>query len=322
MTQDAPEIEAPFFAACSDAPPANKVIWRSASDGVRLRIALWPAGPRGVVALFPGRTEMIEKYGRVVRDLAAAGYGAAVIDWRGQGLSDRVSTDPLLGHVEDFAHFQRDVAVFRATLDTFAPDAPRFVLAHSMGGCIALRALIQGFPARAAAFSAPMWGLNLSGIMQRSVQALGFLLGAAGRDLRAVPGAGIEFRLWENPFSNNDLTTDRDTYAWMQAQLIAHPELRLGAPSLRWLLAGLRETAALAALPSPPIPAHCGLGTREILVSPDAIRNRIGRWKNGTLEIHDGALHELLMERPAIRAAFMDDMLRLFDHHAPQHSQG
>jgi len=303
----------PFHAGVSDAPPPEWVTWLRAQDGTRLRAAFWKAGPKGMIVLFPGRTEMIEKYGRVVSDLVAAGYGAAVIDWRGQGLSDRLVDKPLLGHVNDFAEYQQDVAAYRAALDSFAPDAPRFVLAHSMGGCIALRALCNGFPARAAAFSAPMWGLPLSHMTRHAVRAMTSALQLAGMDRREVPGAGIEFRLWENPFDNNELTRDPEIYRWMQNQVQAHPDLRLGAPSLRWLVSALAEVAVLAGLPAPAIPAFCGLGTREMLVSPDAIKARMDSWPNGTLDIYDGALHELLMERPDTRAAFMASVLNLFD---------
>ncbi len=304
--------DAPFFAEVSDAPPPERVCWLTAQDGTRLRAAFWPAGPKGMVAIFPGRTEVIEKYGRVVQDLSAQGFGASVIDWRGQGLSDRLPDTPLRGHVENFALYQQDVAAYRTALDAVAPDIPRFLLAHSMGGCIGLRALIDGFPVQACAFSAPMWGLRLSPLMQRAVAAVTAALGVAGRDRREVPGAGVEFRLWENPFDRNEFTQDRDSYAYMQRQVQAHPELRLGAPSLRWLVAALAETRRLAALPAPTLPAYCGLGTRETLVTPDAIELRMSKWTAGRLEIFDGGLHELLMETPRIRSAFLNATVALF----------
>ena len=310
-------MSAPYFTQVAGGLPPADMIWRDASDGTRLRLAIWPAGPKGMVAVFPGRTEVIEKYAPVVADLAARGYGAVVIDWRGQGLSDRLAGKPLLGDVPDFAHYQRDVAVLRDVLNQVAPDAPRFALAHSMGGCIALRALTDGFAPRAVAFSAPMWGLRLSTATRRAVVAMTRVLGLARMDLREVPGAGVEFRLWDNAFDDNELTTDPDRYAWMQAQVAAHPELRLGAPSLRWLVAALAETAVLAQLPAPEIPAYCGLGTRERIVASEAIEARMAAWPGGTLDIFDGGLHELLFERDPIRAPFLDRIAALFDAHAP-----
>ena len=309
---------APYFSDVANGAAPERVFWRKATDGTRLRLALWPAGPRGVVALFPGRTEIIEKYAHVAADLAERGYGAVAIDWRGQGLSDRLKDKPLLGDIADFAHFHRDVAVMRDVLDEMAPaDASRFVLAHSMGGCIALRALMEGFPARAVGFSAPMWGLRLSKTMRHAVVAATAVLGLARMDLREIPGAGIEFRLWENPFDNNELTTDPEVYAWMQAQVRTHPELRLGAPSLRWLVAALAETRLLEQRPAPDLPAFCGLGTREMIVSSEAIEARMTNWPRGDLAHYNGALHELLMEAERIRTPFLESVCALFDAHQP-----
>lgn len=305
---------APFHADIAQAPAPAQVVWVKASDGVRLRVGLWGAGPRGMVALFSGRTEVIEKYGRVISDLTAAGYGVAVMDWRGQGLSDRLTKQHLLGDVPDFAHFQRDVVAFDAVIRTFAPDAPRYLLAHSMGGCIALRALMNGFSARAVAFSAPMWGLPLGNVLGGAVSVASRALGVGGWNLREVPGAGIEFRLWENPFDTNDLTTDRATYDWMQTQVNAYPDLRLGAPSLRWLAAALTECTALEGLAAPALPCFCGLGSRERIVSAHSIRKRMDSWPNGQFQEFNGALHELLMEAPATRAPFMAQTLALFGH--------
>jgi lysophospholipase len=305
---------APFFADVAEAPPPAGVIWVHAADGVRLRVAHWPVGPKGMIAIFPGRTEVIEKYGRVVADLARAGYGAALIDWRGQGLSDRPTGLPLRGHIGDFAEYQQDVAAFRAVLDQVAGDAaPRYLLSHSMGGCIALRALITGFPARACAFSAPMWGLPVSTALAQAVRLATSTLGLAGGDLREIPGAGVKFRLWENVFDDNELTRDLETYSWMQEQVARHEALRLGAPSLRWLTAALAETRALAHLPAPDLPAFCGLGTREMIVSPEAIKTRMEGWARGALERYSGALHELMMELPEVRADFLRRSLALFD---------
>ncbi len=304
---------APFYADVAQAPAPAQVLWVTASDGVCLRLGLWEPGSRGMVALFTGRTEVIEKYGRVIAELTAAGYGVAIMDWRGQGLSDRLPRQPLLGDVPDFAHYQPDVVAFDHAIRDFAPEVPRYVLAHSMGGCIALRALINGFPARAVAFSAPMWGLPLGNLLGAAVNTASRALSVGGWNLREVPGAGIEFRLWDNPFETNDLTTDHETYEWMQAQVLAHPDLRLGAPSLRWLAAALAECNALENLPSPALPAYCGFGTRERIVSTFSIRSRMESWAGGQLQEFDGALHELMMEGPSTRTPFMAKTLALFD---------
>src|SRR5579863_8452173 len=76
-------------------------------DGVMLRFARFepPAGRRGTVCVFAGRTEWIEKYFETVRDLRTRGFAVAILDWRGQGLSTRALGDPRKGHVGSFAEY-------------------------------------------------------------------------------------------------------------------------------------------------------------------------------------------------------------------------
>ena len=125
---------APFHAEIADAPEGARAWWLTASDGVRLRAVTWAGGRRGTAVIFPGRTEFAEKYGRVAGELVARGLAVAVIDWRGQGLSDRHPRDAMLGHVRDFGDYQRDVAALVGLADTLGLPAPRYLVAHSMGG--------------------------------------------------------------------------------------------------------------------------------------------------------------------------------------------
>ncbi|MEL7258902.1 MAG: alpha/beta hydrolase, partial [Pseudomonadota bacterium] len=86
----------------AEGPEGGVAYWITATDGVRLRLGVWPGNSEGIsgtVFLFPGRTEYVEKYGKTSIDLSRAGLHVAVIDWRGQGLADRVASDPILGHV-------------------------------------------------------------------------------------------------------------------------------------------------------------------------------------------------------------------------------
>ncbi|MBK8545664.1 MAG: alpha/beta hydrolase [Caulobacteraceae bacterium] len=57
---------------------------------------------RGSVIVAPGRTEFIEKYFEVIRELQARGFAVFCIDWRGQGLSGREVENSLKGHLVSF----------------------------------------------------------------------------------------------------------------------------------------------------------------------------------------------------------------------------
>jgi lysophospholipase len=116
------------------------------NDGAELRFARWapPAGRKGTVCIFQGRTEQIEKYFETVRDLRDRGFAVATLDWRGQGHSSRRLRDPRKGYVRDFADFEADVEAF--VQQVVLPDCPppHFALAHSMGGAVMLRVAHSG----------------------------------------------------------------------------------------------------------------------------------------------------------------------------------
>src|SRR5947209_16876617 len=104
-------------------------------DGVELRFARFdpPPGRKGTLCLFPGRAEFIEKYFEVVQDARARGFAVATLDWRGQGLSQRMLANPRKGHVRNFSEYDRDLDAFMRQI--VLPDCPPpfFALAHSMG---------------------------------------------------------------------------------------------------------------------------------------------------------------------------------------------
>ena len=112
-------------------------------DGVSLRFARFapPPGRRGTVCIFPGRTEWIEKYFETARDLRNRGFAVAILDWRGQGLSDRALGDRLKGYVGSFSEFDTDLETFMRQV--VLPDCPPpiFALGHSMGATVLIRAV-------------------------------------------------------------------------------------------------------------------------------------------------------------------------------------
>ncbi len=297
---------APYHAEVASGPPGGHAVWRPAADGVRLRVALWPQGQRGTVLMFPGRTEYVEKYSDVARELADRGFASAAIDWRGQGLSPRSARNPAMGHVNDFSSFQIDVDAFLTTCADVGMPHPWHLLGHSMGGLIGLRALHRRREFRRAAFSAPMWGLPLPPQRRLLAWGLSSLAASVGMGERMAPASGKVADPAAAPFEGNLLTHDAEMFAWMKRQITAHPELALGGPSLGWIWAALREMHTLARMASPDVPCLTFLGSDETIVSQDAIHVRMGSWDGGRLELVEGARHEGLMEGPAIRARLFD----------------
>ena len=303
---------APFFAEVAEGPSGVKAWWVRAKDGTRLRFGVWPEGRKGTILMFAGRTEYVEKYGRVAEDFAKAGYGMVSFDWRGQGLADRPQHEPGMGHVLSFDEYRQDVAAFRAALEQLGVPKPWYLIGHSMGGCIGLRALYDGLPVAAAAFTGPMWGIQLTPLLKFLSPLLINGSRLLGREDRFAPTTGP----WkEEPFEGNILTTDPDQYAYMNRQTAAHPELTLGGPSFQWVAAAEDEAADLLEQPPLDLPVVTIVGTDEARVSIQNAKTRMENWPKGRFVLVDGARHEVLMENPARRGQSLTEILTHFDLH-------
>ncbi|MCC5972451.1 MAG: alpha/beta hydrolase [Rubellimicrobium sp.] len=304
---------APFFDDVADGPEGAVAHFLITSDGLRIRTALWPrADATGTVLIFPGRTEFVEKYGRTARELARLGFASMAVDWRGQGIAARLLPNPTLGHVWRFSDYQHDVAALVAQAQALDLPRPWFLLAHSMGGCIGLRALIEGLPVAAAAFTGPMWGIRIGPAMRPVAWSLSALARQVRMGHLLTPGQQAETYLIRAPFEGNDLTTDPEMFRHMQRQLQTHPDLALGGPSLQWLFEALSEMRRLRRLPAPAVPALTILGTREEIVDIAPIGQRMVTWPGSRMIVIDHARHEVLMETPAIRARVHRDIAAFF----------
>ncbi|MBL6636869.1 MAG: alpha/beta hydrolase [Planktomarina sp.] len=292
--------------------------WVQTPDGLRLRLGVWRSGTKGTVLIFPGRTEYIEKYGGAAAALAKAGYSCLAIDWRGQGLSDRLLPDRLIGHVHKFSDYQRDVQTLMSAAKSMDLPEPYFLIAHSMGGCIGLRALMQGLPVQAVSFSAPMWGILFHPPAKRALAwALSSLLYPFKLAEMRAPGSSIGPYLLEVAFEDNQLSCDPQMFEMMQYHLQELPDCALGGPSLHWLNEALHEMLALHRRRAPNAPALCFVGGLETIVDPRRIQQRMAHWPGARLKVVPQAKHEFMMERPEIRAAFYRETIAHFDRHHP-----
>lgn len=311
--------DAPLFDDVAAGPPGGNAYWADTEDGLRIRVAYWPAeNARGTLLLMPGRTEYVEKYGSTAAALAQRGVATVSVDWRGQGLADRLLDDRRYGHIGKFSDYQRDVAaMLRVAKDVDAPG-PYVVLGHSMGGAIGLRAIYEGLDVQGCIFTGPMWGIYYAPLMR----PLAWVLPRAARIFNLgtmlPPTITLDSYPLANPFEDNMLTRDSEMYAMMGNQLRAHPDLQLGGPTLTWVHEANMECQWLAAKPSPDLPCITFLGDAERIIKTEAVKDRMARWPRGTLIEVPQAEHEVLMEVPQTRTMVHDKIAQMFE---PQQTQ-
>jgi lysophospholipase len=300
---------APFDHATARAVPDACAVWRVAADGTRLRMGVLGRGEAGTILLVTGRTEYLEKYGSVAARFAQAGYGTVSFDTRGQGLSDRPLAEGRIGHVARFADYQHDVDALVAFAAAQAMPRPWVVLGHSMGGAIALRALMGGLDVAGAVFSAPMWGIAMNPALRPVAWGLGWIAHRAGLNRWVTPGTKIDTYVRICDPADNFLTDDPAEIAQMRAQLDAVPGLDLGGPSVPWLYRALVECADLQRHADPGVPSLTFLPERDEIVSQAAMRAMTARWRDAALVAVPRGRHETMMEIPERRELFFDRTL-------------
>jgi lysophospholipase len=277
-------------------------------DGVTLRFARWapPPGRKGTVVVLQGRAEFIEKYFETARDLHARGFAVATFDWRGQGLSDRRLSDRHKGYVRNFSHYITDLeAIMQQVVMPDCPP-PYFALAHSMGGAVAIRACHDGIRwFERIVLTAPMIALP-AGRLTRVAGPLARFMRMIGRGGAYVP-TGDSAATGSESFVGNVLTSDPVRYARNAAVLEQEPELGLGAPTVAWADAAMRQMKAFAEssyavrIRQPILMVAAG---RDEVVSTPAIETFGQNLLAGRHLILAGAKHEILQEQDQYRNQF------------------
>jgi lysophospholipase len=299
-------------------PAYATVSMASAPDGWPLRTYSQPrrGEARGSILWLGGRGDIFEKYLESFDEWAASGRSVTSFDWRGQGGSGRLGADPRVGHVDDFATWIDDLAAF---FDDWSnrESGPHFVMGHSMGGHLLLRALAERrITPDAVVFSAPMLGFDTGPLPFSWTARLAHLMAritnsrhAAWRsnEKPSLPGASRQ----------NLLTHDNARYAdelwWKQQDSV----LVLGPPSWTWLDAAFRSIALLR---RPQAVEHIVqpiliVGTDgDQLVSPRAIRYFAPRLPHAKLfMLGKKAAHEVLRERDEFRDRAMAEITAFLD---------
>lgn len=286
-------------------PPNHFAGYFTSFDGMKLRYAVFRSGsqvPSGTIVLLPGRNEAIEKYFETIRDLNAMGLWVAAMDWRGQGGSPRLlKKSPRRGHARRFRDYERDLDLFLEHIVLPDTKLPFFILAHSMGALIALKAaprlanriermvLISPFVG-AAGLGIPNWLLKL---LANAATFFGFGWIQFSRDT-----------LLNRPFKGNTITSDPVRFARNQAIALTHPQLGLGPPTARWIsvmIDAIEDVMMMDHLRKIEVPSLVIAPSNDQIVPYEKLEELSRKFRAGKLLTIPGSEHEILQERDIFR---------------------
>jgi lysophospholipase len=274
---------------------------------------------RGRILVQGGRADIIEKYLETMAHLHDRRWSVTAFDWRGQGGSGRLSADPRVGHAASFDPWVADLTAFwqawRAEDDG---RAPAMLLAHSMGGHLALRAMLDGgVDPDAAVLVAPMIGV-MSPLGPSTGLRVARLMTRLGDPAR--PAWKVRDDAVSAGHRQQLLTHSRDRYADEAVWYARDPSLLLGPPSWAWVLEAFVSGARLQTDPrleSLETPILMLLAEADGLVDSAAAARLAGRLPHAEL-VRFGAesAHEILREDDAVRLRAYALIDAFLDSHA------
>lgn len=321
-------------------PVPAKLETFTAQDGAAIRYAHWPAPDQrrraGVVVFFQGRTEFIEKNIFAYQDLLERNFEIWTLDWRGQGLSDRLLPDaPEKGHIDSYATYLADAEFFLRKIVKLeeVSGVPRILLAHSMGGAIGTTFLLRN-PGEfdKAVFSAPL--IKLPDDVDNTLVRTGNRAKTAIKSSVCTGLNPLSACLWESAFQDDaDVCTIADDVAanalvdrdklerfshdavklaeiecWIVNSRPAEPSLGLGGPTSGWLRATFEATDWINANKSRlETPLLIVGGSKDETVSNEGQSTfcDVDNPECCRLEV-EGAGHELLIETAPIKEQFFE----------------
>ena len=294
-------LDASFLNNVFKWPQAANTNYKATTDGIRVRTSFWAANdPVGTVFVFPGRADYIEKYGGLANFCLSNNLNVIAIDWRGQGLSERLLDDKNIGHIEDFKNYQNDVEVIINEAKDAGLVKPWIIFAHSMGGLIGLRTLHDNPVFKKVVFTSPMWGIQMPPILKSGASIIMSLISLIGKMETYAPTTSPETRILNEEYEFNKLTSDIRNFKLLRQQLIQHPDLQIGGPSSAWVSAALDEIEFQIGKEPPITPALCFLGEKEEIIDNLAVREFCKNWDSCDLISIPNAKHDLLMEKKMI----------------------
>lgn len=203
-------------------------------------------------------------------------------------------------YLDDLNRFFREVIQPRAVL-------PCMILAHSMGGHIALRYL-HDHPkcVQKAILTAPMIDIALSSFKVVLIRVFARLAVFAGMEKAYVQGFG-DYRAADQGFNGNRLTSDPRRFMDEQKLISLNPDLALGGVTYGWLKASLESIDILKgtgfpeAIQTPVLIVGAGCDRVVSVKSQEQICERL---PFGRIRMIPEARHEVLKETDQVRSLF------------------
>ena len=263
---------------------------------------------KGIFLLLHGRSEFIEKYKWVAKQLQKKGFQVISPDWRGQGLSFRELDNRHKGHINRFDEYVDDLeALYSRVIES--QGLPVYILAHSMGGHIALRFMSRHpLKIKKAVLASPMIDITLPAMIKPVSKLLSKTLSKTQFAKKYTIGSG-DYSVRKAKFKGNNLCHDPEKYQILHNEIANNPDLAIGGVTWGWLNAAfesievLKQDDIIGKISTPILMISA---QKDSIVSSKAQEKLSSKLSNCSFLSIKGAFHELFFEEVGINNQLWD----------------
>ncbi len=285
------------------------------SGGGTLRVALPNRTSQKVATVVvSGRTEFIEKYIELARDLYHRGISVCLYDHCGQGASDRQLEDRQKGHIDRFETYVDDLHRVIGELPGAAGLDQVRLISHSMGGTVSmLYAMRHPGQISRVVLGSPMCAIRPDSIFPQFL--IKPYVSAACRF-----GHGERYVATTGPyqpdlqFNENLLTSDEERFSYNRFLTNLLDFAPIGGPTYRWLHEAHKAMRAVNAnMERIPIPMLVLTAPQDQVIKSGVIKRFCTSSEYCSLKEYEDGRHELFMEVDRIRDDVLTRVVDFFD---------
>lgn len=298
-------------------------------DGAKIRVGHWTPSFSSredhlmnrnlpTMVVLQGRASSLEKFEEIIHGLLRRGYDVWALDWRGQGVSSRLTNNPQKGYIDSYETYLNDLNQF---LNEYVKPHARgeiIALGQSMGAHIGLR-YMHDHPGifDAGIFTAPMLDVQTGGYPKLIARILAKLSTKMGLGEAYVFGHD-DYSPTKEHFEDNFLTHDRERFFRLKKLHIEHPDLTIGGVTFGWLNAtfdSIEHFHQKDYFKNIRVPVFLIAAGEEQVVDNASIKKICEGMPFCSLKVYPQARHQILSEVDAILKEFWQDFDRFMNFH-------
>lgn len=287
------------------------------TNGVKIRAGEWKAEQskkfEKLLLICPGRASFIEKNDRLAEAFFIQGFRVVVLDWRGQGGSDRLVDNPQKVYIDDYHSYEEDI---KKTLQNYHIEGQKIYLLGSSMGALAVMCFLEEesshdhFPIQAAIFLSPMFGMKTKPFPVFAARWLAS--GAVNLGFQGAYCFGYgDFDFTKDIFEKNRNTHSRENFERQKKITQDYPKFLTAGPTYGWLKASFKALDRINKsknLQKITVPIFIATAGDDQTVDTGYDSKIAAHLKHVTHKTYAGAWHNIFNETDNVRQELLKDI--------------